>query len=270
LSFEFEKFAFEKLSSNSFKSQRWRALMITASGNSHHWRSLKSPAYGKDQRLRLSIVTRQWWSTAGGCLMWPANGDSIYIYTRRALKNFPSLSRNETTPFGCQIFPLNAAPPTTPPSSRSARPTSTSAPPLSARAHPLLPVDRRRLPLGRRPFSRGPPPRRRPRAPRRPTTSSSSATDPLRYQDDVLLPTGCFPNRRPGTAAASADSSAAPARHLHLISSSLATHGGRGWGRRLSNDSPGLVGFFFKMQLHVLKMRINRLWINAITWIVDK
>jgi hypothetical protein len=28
--------------------------------------------------------------------------------------------------------------------------------------------------------------------------------------------------------------------------------------------------FFFKMQLHVLKMWINRLWINAITWIVDK
>jgi hypothetical protein len=28
--------------------------------------------------------------------------------------------------------------------------------------------------------------------------------------------------------------------------------------------------FFFKMQLHVLKMWINRLWINSITWIVDK
>jgi hypothetical protein len=27
---------------------------------------------------------------------------------------------------------------------------------------------------------------------------------------------------------------------------------------------------FFKMQLHVLKMWINKLWINAITWIVDK
>jgi hypothetical protein len=28
--------------------------------------------------------------------------------------------------------------------------------------------------------------------------------------------------------------------------------------------------FFFKKQLHVLKMWINRLWINAITWTVDK
>jgi hypothetical protein len=28
--------------------------------------------------------------------------------------------------------------------------------------------------------------------------------------------------------------------------------------------------FFFKMQLHVLEMWINRLWMNAITWIVDK
>jgi hypothetical protein len=27
---------------------------------------------------------------------------------------------------------------------------------------------------------------------------------------------------------------------------------------------------FLKMQLHVLKMWINILWINAITWIVDK
>jgi hypothetical protein len=51
----------------------------------------------------------------------------------------------------------------------------------------------------------------------------------------------------------------------------LGTHGGRGWGRRRSNDSPGLVFFFFfKKQLHVLKMWINRLWINAITWTVDK
>jgi hypothetical protein len=33
---------------------------------------------------------------------------------------------------------------------------------------------------------------------------------------------------------------------------------------------PPLGGFFFKMQLHVLKMWINRLWINEITWIVDK
>jgi hypothetical protein len=165
--------------------------------------------------------------------------------------------------------PTVAAPPTTPLSSRSARPTSRSAPSSSARAPPLLPVDRRHLPLGCRPFSRGPPPRRRRRSPRRSTTSSPSATAPLPYQDGVLLPAGRFPNSWPGTAAAdsttaaSADS-AAPACHRHLISSPLGTHRGRGWGRRRSNDSPCLVGvffFFFKMQLHVLKMWINRLWI---------
>jgi hypothetical protein len=104
-----KRFAFEKLSSNSFKSQRWRVLMITANGNSHHWRSLKSPACGKDQRCRLSNVSPRCWSTAGGCLMWPASGDSIYIYTRRALENFLSLARNETTLSVCQIFPPSAA-----------------------------------------------------------------------------------------------------------------------------------------------------------------
>jgi hypothetical protein len=115
------------------------------------------------------------------------------------------------------------------------------------------------------------------------TTSSPSATAPLPYQDGVLLPAGHFPNGWPGTdadcsaaaddstAAASADS-AAPAHHRHLISSLLGTHGGWGWGRRRSNDSPCLVGvfLFFKMQLHVLKMWINISWINEITWIVDK
>jgi hypothetical protein len=80
--FNLKRFVFEKLSSNSFKSQRWRAFIITASENSHHWRSLKSTVCGKDHRWRLSNVTRQWWPTAGGCLMWPAGGDSIYIYTR--------------------------------------------------------------------------------------------------------------------------------------------------------------------------------------------
>jgi hypothetical protein len=31
-----------------------------------------------------------------------------------------------------------------------------------------------------------------------------------------------------------------------------------------------VFSFFFNMQLHVLKIWINRLWINAITWTVDK
>jgi hypothetical protein len=85
-------------------------------------------------------------------------------------------------------------------------------------------------------------------------TSFPSAATPLPYKDDVLLTAGRFPNRRPGTAADSsaaadsaaaafADSSTAPARHRHLISSSLATHGGRGWGRQRSNDRPGSVVF---------------------------
>jgi hypothetical protein len=227
-------------------------------------------------RWWLPYVARQWWFY-------------LYIHETRSRKFSKSGAKTKRR---CQAAkfshrapsssPTASAPPTSPPSSRSARPTSTSAPPSSARALPLLPVDRCRLPLGRCPFSRGPSPRRRPRSPRRPTTSSPSATTPLPYQDDVLLPAGRFPNRRPGTdadssttadstAAASADSSAAPARHRHLISSPLGTHGGRGWGRRRSNDNSAWLFFlFFKMQLHVLKMWINRLWINAITWTVDK
>jgi hypothetical protein len=261
--------------------------MITASENSHHWRSLKSPACGKDHRWQLSDVTRQWCATAGGCLMWPASGDSINIYTRRALKNFLSQARNEATPSGCQIFPPSAAVvpdcrrPSDHPAILQECPADLHERPVVVReAPPLLPVDRRRLPLGRRPFSRGPSPRHRPRVPRRPTTSSPSATTPLPYQDDILLPAGLFPNRRPGTAvdcsaaadSTAADSSAAPARHGHLISSPLGTHGGRDGAGGAATTAPAwlVFFFFFKMQLHVLKMWINRLWINSITWIVDK
>jgi hypothetical protein len=146
--------------------------------------------------------------------MWPASGDFIYIYKTRSRKfsksGVKTKRRRQAAKFSHRAAPsppTSATPPTTLPSSRRAWPTSTSAPPSSARAPPLLPVDHRRLPLGRRPFSHGPSPHRRPRAPRRPTTYS---------QDDVLLPTGRFPNRRPGTAAdcsadsTSADSSAPP------------------------------------------------------------
>jgi hypothetical protein len=136
--------------------------MITASGNSHHWRSLKSPAYGKDHRWRLSNVTSQWWPAAGGCLMWPASGDFLYIYTRRALENFIILVRNETTPSGCQIFPPSTAvvPDRRCPSDHPAvlqecpadlherpavvregpAPSPRGPPPSSARAPPLLPL----------------------------------------------------------------------------------------------------------------------------------
>jgi hypothetical protein len=138
----------------------------------------------------------------------------------------------------------------------------------------LLPVDRRRLPLGPRPFSCGPPSRRRPRAPRRPTTSSPSAAVPLPNQDDVLLPAGRFPNRRPGTAAdsstavdsaatASADSSAAPARHRRLISSPLATHGG-GMGPAAQRRPPQLGWVFFSKCNYVCII------FNHGSWIVDK
>jgi hypothetical protein len=37
-----------------------------------------------------------------------------------------------------------------------------------------------------------------------------------------------------------------------------------------ATTAPARWYFLFKMQLHVLKMWINKLWINAITWIVDK
>jgi hypothetical protein len=46
---------------------------------------------------------------------------------------------------------------------------------------------------------------------------------------------------------------------------------GDGAGGAGTTTPTWLVFFlFFKMQLHVLKMWINRLWTNAITWIVDK
>jgi hypothetical protein len=222
--------------------------MITASGNSHHWRSVMSPACAKVHRWRLSNVARQ-------CC--------FPLYIRAALSKF-SKSRRETKQ-RCEAAkishrappssPTAAAPPATPPSSKSAPPTSTSAPPLSVRAPPLLPMDRHCLPLGPHPFSRGPSSRRRPWAPRRPPTSSSSVAAPLPQQDDVFLPAGRFPNHRPGTAA---DSSAAPARHRRLISSSLATHGGRGWGRQRSDDRPNSVYFFFFSKC------------NYGLWIVDK
>jgi hypothetical protein len=237
-----KSFAFEKLSLNSLKSQRWRALMITASRNSHHWRLLKSPACGKVHRWLLFNVTRQRWSTAGSCLMWPASGDSIYIYAWHGLENFRSLARIRNDAVRLPNFTAERR--------RRPRPPS----PLRApRRPPGVPDQRPRVPhhhlRGPRPFSRGPPPRRRPQSPRRSTTSSPSATAPLPYKGGVLLPAGRFPNGWPGTAAtdstaaASADN-AAPARHRHLISLPLGTHGGRGWGRRRNNDSPSLVGVF--------------------------
>jgi hypothetical protein len=46
---------------------------------------------------------------------------------------------------------------------------------------------------------------------------------------------------------------------------------GDGAGGAATTAQAWLVFFlFFKMQLHVLKMWINRLCINAITWTVDK
>jgi hypothetical protein len=242
--------------------------MITASGNSHHWRLLKSSACGKVHRWRFFNMTRQRCSTAGGCMIWPASGDSIYIYTWHGLENFLSLARIRNDAVRLPNFPAERR--------RRPRPPS---PLRLPRRLPWVPGPcpgaPRRHPRGPRPFSRGPPPRRRPRSPRRSTTSSPSTTAPLPYQDGLLLPAGRFPNGWAGTAAdcSAAADSAASARHRHLISSPLGTHGGRGWGRGAATTAPAWLVFFlffFKMQLHVLKMWINRLWINGITWIVDK
>jgi hypothetical protein len=188
-------------------------------------------------------VTRQRWSTAGGCLMLPASGDSIYIYTRHGLENFLSLARIRNDAVRLPNFPAERR--------RRPRPPPPLRPP---RRPPGVPGPRprapRRHPRGPRPFSRGPSPSSARAPPLLPWTAAApssavapppcrlSATAPLPYQDGVLLPTGRFPNRWPGpagdcsaavdsTASASADSTA-PARHRHLISSPLGTHGGRG------------------------------------------
>jgi hypothetical protein len=183
-------FVFEKLSSNSFKSQRWQAFMITASGNSHYWRSLKSPTCGKDHRWRLSNVTRQWWPTAGGCLMWPASGDSIYIYTRRALENFLSLARNETTPSGCQIFPPSAAVipdrrrPFDHPAVHQECPTNLHERPVVVRESPA-------------PSPRGPPPSSARALPLLPWTAAAPSSTGAPPTDD-LLPERHRPSSLPG------------------------------------------------------------------------
>jgi hypothetical protein len=180
-------------------------------------------------------VTRQRWSTAGGCLMLPASGESIYIYTRHGLENFLSLARIRNDVVRLPNFPAERhrrprpPPPLRPPRRRPGvpgpLPSSVRAPPSSAVAPPpLLPWTAVAL------SSAVAPPPGRP-----------SATAPLPYHDGVFLPTGRFPNCWPGpagdcsAAAASADSaahasadSAAPARHRQLISSPLGTHGGRG------------------------------------------
>jgi hypothetical protein len=174
-----KRFVFEKLSSNSFKSQRWRAFMITVSENSQHWRSLKSPSCGKEHRWGLSNVTRQWWPTAGGCLMWPASGDSIYIYTRRALENFLSLARNETTPSGCQIFPPSA---TVVPDRRgpSNHPAVLHECPTDLHERPAVVRE------GPAPSPRGPPPSSARAPPHLPWTAAAPSSVGAPLTDDLL------------------------------------------------------------------------------------
>jgi hypothetical protein len=191
-------FGFEKLSSNSFKSQRWRAFMITANDNSHHWQSLKSPACGKDHRWRLSNVTRQWWPTAGGCL---------------------SLARNEMMPSGCQIFPPSATVvpnrrrPTDHPVDLHERPavvrqgpapSPNGPPPSSARARAVpFPADRRRAVFRGRPVDRRPPPPApSPLFPTRMMSSTPRAASPTAGQEPppTALPPPTAPPPPPSTA----------------------------------------------------------------------
>jgi hypothetical protein len=140
-----KRFAFEMLSLNSFKSQRWRALMINASGNSHHWRSLKSPTCTKVHRWRLPNVARQWWFTASGCLMWPASGASTYIYEPHS-QNFLSLGAKRNDAVRLPKFPTERRRPLRPPP--PLRPPY--RPPGVPRRPPRAP---RRRPQGPRPFS---------------------------------------------------------------------------------------------------------------------
>jgi hypothetical protein len=140
-----KRFAFQKFSSNSFKSQGWWALMITARGNSHHWRSLKSSACAKVHRWRLPNVARQWWFTADGCLMWPASGASTYIYEPRS-QNFLSLDAKRNDAVRLPKFPTERrSPPRPPPPLRPPR-----RPPGVPRRPPQAPC---RHPRGPHPFS---------------------------------------------------------------------------------------------------------------------
>jgi hypothetical protein len=153
--------------------------MITVSENSQHWRSLKSPSCGKEHRWGLSNVTRQWWPTAGGCLMWPASGDSIYIYTRRALENFLSLARNETTPSGCQIFPPSA---TVVPDRRgpSNHPAVLHECPTDLHERPAVVRE------GPAPSPRGPPPSSARAPPHLPWTAAAPSSVGAPLTDDLL------------------------------------------------------------------------------------
>jgi hypothetical protein len=185
-----KRFAFEKLSSNSFKSQRWWAFMITASGNSHHWRSLKWPACGKGHCWRLPNVTSQWWPTASGCLMWPASGDSIYIYTRRGLENFLSLARKRNDAVRLPNFPTERRlRPRPPPSLRLAR--CPPGVPANLHEHPTVVLE------GPAPSPRGPPPASARAPPLLPWTTAALSSTVAPPTDD-LLPERHRPSSLPG------------------------------------------------------------------------
>jgi hypothetical protein len=189
-SFEFQKVCIWKVRFKFWQITALAGAYDNRQRNSHHWRSLKSPACVKVHHWRLSNVARQW------CF-------PLYIWV--ALSKFSKSqrvsARNETTPSRCQNFPPNAAvlPDRRRPSDHPAvlqecpadlherlvivregpTPSPRGLPPSSSRAPPLL------LWTAAAPSSAGAPPtvdllpeRRRPLFPTRMTSSSPRAASP--------------------------------------------------------------------------------------------
>jgi hypothetical protein len=163
--------------------------MITARGNSHHWRSLKSSACAKVHRWRLPNVARQWWFTADGCLMWPASGASTYIYEPRS-QNFLSLDAKRNDAVRLPKFPTERRSPPRPP------------PPLRPpRRPPGVPADLNKRPAvvreGPTLSPRGPPPSSARAPPLLPWTAAAPSSAGAPPTDD-LLPECRRPSSLPG------------------------------------------------------------------------
>jgi hypothetical protein len=204
------------------------------------------------------------------------------IYTQDALSK---ILRNETMPSGCQIFPPSAAVvpdrrrPSDHPAVLQECPTDLHERPAVAREGPA-------------PSPRGPSPSSSRAPPLLPWTAASLSSSGAPPTDD-LLPECHHPSSLPGWRPPPRRTlPQPPARNRrrqhrrrlrrqlrrprspptpHLLT---ARHAWRPWMGPTAQQRQPRLGcfffFFFKMQLHVLKMWINRLWINAITWTMDK